>query len=60
MTMNFLGLIQVLAFLLVSSFALPAAQEPQFEGKFFRGQGDVEYLRLLDTARRMFAPDPEH
>ena len=37
----------------------PAAQEGQFEGKFFRGTGDVEYLRLLNTARRMFAPDPE-
>ncbi len=34
-------------------------QEPQFEGKFFRGEGDLEYLQLLDTARRMFAPDPE-
>ena len=30
-----------------------------FEGKFFRGEGDVEYLQLLDIARRMFAPDPE-
>ncbi len=30
-----------------------------FEGAFFRGEGDVEYLQLLDTARRMFAPDPE-
>jgi hypothetical protein len=29
------------------------------EGKFFSGQGDVEYLQLLDVARRMFAPDPE-
>jgi hypothetical protein len=30
-----------------------------FEGKHYRGRGDVEYLQLLDTARRMFAPDPE-
>ena len=29
------------------------------EGKFFRGEGDVSYLRLLDIARRMLAPDPE-
>jgi hypothetical protein len=39
--------------------ALPAAAAPPFEGRFFRGTGDVEYLRLLETARRMFAPDPE-
>src|ERR1035438_3125591 len=30
----------------------------RFEGKHYRGQGDVEYLRLLETARRMFEPDP--
>jgi hypothetical protein len=31
-----------------------------FEGKHYRGRGDVEYLRLLETARRMFEPDPEY
>jgi hypothetical protein len=31
----------------------------RFEGKFYRGAGDVEYLELLETARRMFDPDPE-
>ena len=30
-----------------------------FEGEYFHGEGDVEYLYLLDVARRMFAPDPE-
>jgi hypothetical protein len=30
-----------------------------FEGKHYRGRGDVRYLQLLDTARRMFEPDPE-
>ncbi|MFH1923910.1 MAG: hypothetical protein ABIP48_28965, partial [Planctomycetota bacterium] len=30
-----------------------------FEGDFYSGQGDVEYLRLLDVSRRMFSPDPE-
>lgn len=30
-----------------------------FTGEYFRGRGDVEYLQLLDTARRMFGPDPE-
>ena len=38
---------------------LLAAEDAEFAGKFFRGTGDVEYVRLLDTARRMFAPDPE-
>ncbi|HOE67049.1 MAG TPA: hypothetical protein PLO62_11040 [Candidatus Hydrogenedentes bacterium] len=47
-----------------SMFALGAtstavsAAEP-FEGKYFSGSGDVEYLQLLDISRRMFAPDPE-
>jgi hypothetical protein len=30
-----------------------------FEGRFYRGSGDLECLRLLDTARRMFTPDAE-
>ena len=37
-----------------------AADSPgEFKGRWFSGRGDVEYLRLLDTARRMFEPDPE-
>src|SRR5574342_1316175 len=35
----------------------PAAE--RFDGQYFSGEGDVEYLQLLDVARRMFAPDPE-
>src|SRR5512136_3022531 len=35
------------------------ADESRFEGRHYRGRGDVEYLRLLETARRMFEPDPE-
>lgn len=31
----------------------------RFEGRFYRGEGDVEYLQLLDISRRMFSPDPE-
>lgn len=30
-----------------------------FDGKYYSGKGDVEYLQLLDIARRMFDPDPE-
>ena len=33
--------------------------EPRFEGRHYRGVGDMEYLRLLETARRMFEPDAE-
>lgn len=36
-----------------------AAETDQFEGRFFSGAGDREYLELLDVARRMFSPDPE-
>ena len=36
-----------------------AADDSRFEGKHYLGSGDVEYLRLLETARRMFEPDPE-
>jgi hypothetical protein len=31
----------------------------RFEGQYFSGGGDAEYLHLLDIARRMFDPDPE-
>lgn len=37
----------------------PAAEDAPFAGRFFRGSGEAEHLRLLETARRMFAPDPE-
>ncbi len=36
-----------------------AGAEERFDGRFFAGRGDVEYLRLLETAMRMFEPDPE-
>ncbi len=37
-----------------------AGPSDQFEGKHFRGRGDVEYLQLLDRSRRLFEPDPEY
>jgi hypothetical protein len=54
-------------FLLCCAIALGAtmaafAQDtppPRFDGKFYKGEGNVAYLQLLDIARRMFAPDPE-
>ncbi|MFO1497336.1 MAG: hypothetical protein U1G07_02885 [Verrucomicrobiota bacterium] len=39
---------------------LPAARPAEtnaFKGRFYTGQGDREYLELLDTARRMIGPD---
>lgn len=30
-----------------------------FEGTYFRGNGDTDFLEKLDISRRMFAPDPE-
>ena len=41
-------------------FAPTAADEVNtFEGRYFSGEGDVEYLQLLDISRRMFSADPE-
>ena len=38
---------------------LPAFSDERFEGRYYCGQGDIEYLNLLEIAGRMFAPDPE-
>lgn len=51
------SLVGVLVFFCQPLFA---AANPSFQGRFFWGEGDVEYLRLLDTARRMFGPDPQY
>jgi hypothetical protein len=40
-------------------FAFGAFAGEKFEGKHFRGEGDVDYLNLLDIAIRMYGPDPE-
>ncbi len=32
----------------------------RFEGRHYRGSGDVEYIELLDIAARMMEPDPEY
>ena len=51
-----------LAWLLIPIFGLfsnSAHASAAFEGRFFRGEGDGEYLRLLEDARRMFQADPE-
>jgi len=35
------------------------ANAEKFEGKHFCGSGDLEYIKLLELARRMFETDPE-
>jgi hypothetical protein len=37
-----------------------AAPAEDFQGTFYSGQGDAEYLQMLDVSRRMFAADPEY
>ncbi|MBN2310343.1 MAG: hypothetical protein JXR94_15320, partial [Candidatus Hydrogenedentes bacterium] len=58
MRVSLLGLCLVLPMLIGGVTARQAAAE-RFDGRFFRGEGDVNYLKLLDIARRMFTPDPE-
>ena len=36
------------------------AAAASFDGRFYRGTGDAEYLRLLDISRRIFGPDCEY
>jgi hypothetical protein len=46
--------------LLLAPLALgPVQAAALFDGRFFTGEGDVEYLQLLDNARRMYQADPE-
>jgi len=45
--------------LIAVTLVVTPAEASQFEGRFFSGAGDVEYLQLLDISRRMFEPDPE-
>jgi len=52
--------LQLVATVLVGALLMAEAQSAdQFQGEYFHGEGDVDYLRLLDVARRMFDPDPE-
>lgn len=52
-------------FFLAVALGLTATTSPSpadfqgFQGRHYRGAGDVEYLQLLETARRMFEPDAE-
>ena len=44
---------------LLGAGMVAASDSASFNGKYFAGRGDVEYLELLDISGRMFAPDPE-
>ncbi|MBN1807303.1 MAG: hypothetical protein JW837_18805 [Sedimentisphaerales bacterium] len=48
----------IISIFILSPTILQAAEI--FNGRHFEGEGDIEYLQLLDTARRMFEPDPEY
>ena len=63
-TLGRLGTLLMRFMLFMASVALslsPAAVSApeKFEGEYFSGEGDVEYLKLLDISRRMFSADPE-
>jgi hypothetical protein len=53
-------LYQVLVAGFLSVAAAADSQSRPFSGAYFQGEGDAVYLGLLDTARRMFAPDPQY
>ncbi len=38
---------------------LTLSADDRFEGQYYHGEGDLDYLRILDTSYRMFWPDPE-
>lgn len=52
------------SFLFLGAIYMPgyssSENEPSFHGLHYKGKGDVEYLQLLETARRMLEPDPEY
>jgi hypothetical protein len=46
--------------LLLAPIFVASAEESSFDGQYYCGRGDADYLRLLDISRRMFAPDPQY
>jgi hypothetical protein len=45
---------------LLAPYLALAATPTTFTGQHYRGTGDAEYLQHLDTAARMFTPDPQY
>jgi hypothetical protein len=50
---------QIFSFTLLNAQQKDTPDSDKFEGRHYYGRGDVEYLKLLEIARRMFEPDPE-
>lgn len=49
----------ICAVILTTAAPAVTGSAQSFEGRCFSGQGDVEYLQLLEISRRMFTPDAE-
>ncbi len=56
-----LNLILLLGFVCFSVPTSSAEESPPeaFDGKYYSGKGNTEFLRLLEFSRRLFSPDPE-
>jgi hypothetical protein len=56
---SFAGTTASVFLFLISLAPQSARAAAPFEGRFFAGEGDVEYLQLLDISRRMYQTDAE-
>jgi hypothetical protein len=45
--------------LILGLLLMPTMAAERFAGRYFAGQGDTEYLELLEASARLFNPDPE-
>ena len=52
-------IVGIACMVLITSTSVRAADKTEFQGKYYAGSGDVDYLELLNTAYRQFYPDPE-
>jgi hypothetical protein len=59
--MKFSPVLAASLYMSISTLAGPAfaAAPASFDGLYYSGEGDAEYLSLLDISARMFHPDPE-
>jgi len=56
---NAIRLIVLVAAGVFGASAAQGSPPPVFLGNHYRGTGQIEHVRLLEVARRMFEPDPE-
>lgn len=52
-------IVLICAIILTTATLAVTSSAQSFEGRYFSGQGDVEYLKILEISRRMFTPDAE-